>query len=76
VIVAAVAVMYENVHQRTGRQEQPWQPRQDMRSVLAKQGRSADDGKGEKHELARTGQALSLCPVSPSMVESLCMIRI
>ena len=51
VIMATVSVMHENVHQRTCRQEQPRQPGQDVHSVLGKEEKNADEGKGEEHQL-------------------------
>ena len=58
VMMGPVAVMHENVHQWTGRQEQPRQPGQNMRPVLGKQKKGADYGKSKQHELhSRTASA-------------------
>ena len=48
-IMPAVPVMHEHVHERACRQEQPRQPGQDVRPVLGKEEKSADEGKGEEH---------------------------
>jgi hypothetical protein len=50
-IMAIVPVMHKHVHEWACRQEQPWQPGQDVRPVLGNQEKGAYDGKGDEHYL-------------------------
>jgi hypothetical protein len=43
--MATVPAMHEHVHEWACRHEQPRQPGQDVRPVLGKQEKSADEGK-------------------------------
>jgi hypothetical protein len=71
-MIGTVAVMHKNVHQRAGRQKQsrqPRQPRPDMHSVLGKQEKSANNSKGDEHEL-RTRAPSPLIEPSASCIPS------
>jgi hypothetical protein len=42
-----MAAVHEDMQQRAGEQEQPWQPTQGMGAVLAEQEKSGDCGKSK-----------------------------
>jgi hypothetical protein len=46
-----VATVHEQMHQRTGRQEQPRQERKDVSAVLGQQEENADDSEEAEYEL-------------------------
>ena len=51
-VVAAMAVMHEQMHQRTGQQEQIGQYSQHMRAVFGKQKETSNCEEAIKHPLA------------------------
>jgi hypothetical protein len=58
--VSSVAAMHEEVHQRTSEQWQPDQGAEDMRAVLGKEERTADQEETEEHESCSRRKKVSL----------------
>jgi hypothetical protein len=63
-MLASVPVMHEYVHEWAGREEEPRQPGQHVSPMLGNQEKSANQGKGEEHELHPWAQSALVVPTS------------
>ena len=50
VLVAAVPMMHEHMHEGTGEERQPYEHTENVRSMLGEQKRARDDGKSNEYQ--------------------------